>query len=112
MSKITITPADTTYVIRAGGAVLGESENALVLQEGSLDPVIYFPREDVAMALLEPTAHKTHCPFKGEASYFSIHTKSTVIENSVWSYENPLEAARDIASYLAFAGENVAVERL
>ncbi|WP_446719164.1 DUF427 domain-containing protein [Halocynthiibacter sp. C4] len=112
MPEITITKADTTYVVRAGGAVIGESQNALILKEGSLAPVAYFPREDVAMAMLEPSDHTTHCPWKGNASYFSIHTKSTVIKNAVWSYEEPLESVEEIAGYLAFAGENVAVEGL
>ncbi|MCV6824742.1 DUF427 domain-containing protein [Halocynthiibacter sp. SDUM655004] len=98
--------------MRAGGAVIGESQNALILNEGSLAPVAYFPREDVAMAMLEPSDHTTHCPWKGNASYFSIHTKSTVIKNAVWSYEEPLESVEEIAGYLAFAGENVAVEGL
>ena len=86
---ITIRPAEGTWVVRAGGAVIGESTRALELREGSYDPVIYFPREDVAMAFLDPSDRTTTCPHKGEASYFTIVTKSTTLPDAVWSYENP-----------------------
>ena len=63
-SDITITKADGTWVVRAGGAVLGESSKALELSEGNLPTVIYFPRDDIAMAFLDRTDHSTHCPKK------------------------------------------------
>ena len=60
--------------MRAGGAILGESKNALELREGSYDPVIYFPRADIAMAVLDRTDKTSQCPHKGQANYFSIQT--------------------------------------
>ncbi len=69
---IKIRQAPGTWVVRAGGAVLGESTNALELSEGDYPPVIYFPRDDLAMAFLEKTEHTSQCPWKGQASYFSI----------------------------------------
>ncbi|MGH1415962.1 MAG: DUF427 domain-containing protein [Pelagimonas sp.] len=113
MSKITITPAEGSWTIRAGGAVLGETNRALELVEGDYPPVIYFPREDIGMAFLEATDHKTTCPFKGEASYFSIMSKSKTYENAVWSYETPNDNAKQIAGYLAFqVQEGVAIEQI
>ena len=110
---ITIRPAEGTWVVRAGGAVLGESDHALELTEGSYDPVIYFPREDIAMEFLDESDKKTTCPYKGEASYFSIVTKSTTLENSVWSYEAPKAGMEKIAGHLAFyKSDQVAVERV
>ena len=110
---ITIRPAEGTWVVRAGGAVLGESDHALELTEGSYAPVIYFPREDIAMEFLDESDKKTTCPHKGEASYFSIVTKSTTLEDSVWSYETPNPGMEQIAGYLAFfTGVLVAVERV
>ena len=110
---ITIRPATGTWVVRAGGAVLGESRNALELAEGDYPPVIYFPREDIAMAFLDSSDHTTHCPWKGDASYFSIITKSKTLENAVWSYESPNQDVARIKDHLAFytSGE-VAVERV
>lgn len=112
-SDITITRAEGTWVVRAGGAVLGESSDALELVEGDMPPVIYFPRDDIAMAFLDPTDHSTHCPKKGDASYFSIVTKSRTLDNAAWSYESPTEDMARIKDYLAFyVGDAVAVEQL
>ena len=111
-SHITIRKAAGTWVVRAGGAVLGESKNALELTEGDYPPVIYFPREDIGMAFLDASEQTSHCPFKGDAVYFSIVTKSNVIKNAAWSYENPTEAAAEIAGHLAFYPNLVAVEKL
>ena len=109
---INIRSAPGTWVVRAGGAVIGESSNALELTEGAHDPVIYFPRDDIAMALLEPSDHASHCPWKGDAHYYSVITKSTTLQNAAWSYEAPLEASSRIAGYLAFYGDKVTVEKL
>jgi uncharacterized protein (DUF427 family) len=112
-SYITIRKATGKWSVRAGGAVLGESGNALELVEGDYPPVIYFPREDIAMAFLDESDNKTHCPHKGDASYFSIVTKSKTIKNAVWTYENPNEAVAEIKGYLAFyASQEVAVEQI
>ncbi len=80
--KIVITPAAGTWVVRAGGAVIAESTRALELSEEGHAAVIYFPRDDVAMALLDSTAHRTTCPHKGEASHYSIMSKSMTYENA------------------------------
>ena len=110
---ITIRKAPGKWSVRAGGAVLGESSNALELLEGSYEPVIYFPREDIAMAFLDRTEKSTHCPHKGDASYFSIVTKSKTIENAAWSYETPLDGVDRIKDHLAFyTGDEVTVERI
>ncbi|MBN7785772.1 DUF427 domain-containing protein [Ponticoccus gilvus] len=110
---ITVTPAVGTWVVRAGGAVLGESSRALELVEGDLPPVIYFPREDIGMAFLDATDHRTTCPLKGEASYFSIMSKSRTYENAAWSYEAPKDAVAAIKGHLAFdVQDGVAVEQV
>lgn len=110
---ITIRPAGGTWSVRAGGAVLGETENALELREGSNDPVIYFPREDIAVEFLDPSDKKTTCPHMGEASYYSIVTKSTTLQNAAWSYEEPKAGVTEIAGYLAFyPSDTVTVEEI
>ena len=109
--KITITRAPGTWVVRAGGAVLGETKAALELVEGDYPPVIYFPRGDIAMAFLDASDQASHCPWKGDASYFSIITKSKTIENAAWSYETPKEDVARIKDHLAFyPSDEVAVE--
>lgn len=110
-TQIKIRKLTGMHVVRAGGAVLGESTEVLELSESGHDPVLYFPRDDIAMAFLDASDHATHCPHKGDASYFSIVTKSTTLKNIAWSYETPLEPAARIAGHLAFeARDEVAVE--
>lgn len=105
-----IRPAPGSFIIRASGTIIGETDRALELREGSRAPVIYVPRADVAVALLEPTDHRTTCPFKGEASHFSILTPEAQLENAVWSYESPIAGAEAIAGHLAFYPDKVKVE--
>lgn len=109
---IKIRPAGGTWVVRAGGAVLGESSDALELTEGDYPPVIYFPRGDIAMAFLDASDTVSSCPHKGQASYYSIHAKSGPIKDSAWSYEAPIDGMDDIRGYLAFYANKVAVEQL
>jgi len=110
---IRIRRAPGLWTVRSGGAVLGETSNALELSEGDLAPVIYFPRADIAMAFLDRTEKVTHCPHKGDAHYYSIVNKSSVAENAAWTYEDPLEAVAEIKDHLAFyTGENVKVEQI
>ena len=113
MADIRIRKADGTWTVRAGGAVLAESINALELSEGDYPFVIYFPRSDIAMAFLDDTDHSTHCPHKGDASYYSIVTKSQTLQNAAWSYDDPKEDVTRIKGHLAFyASDAVTVERV
>lgn len=109
---IKVHKATGKWVVRAGGAVLGESKNALELTEGDYPPVIYFPRADFAMALLEQTDTSTTCPYKGAATYYAIHTKSGVIDDAAWSYEDPKDGVAAIKDHLAFYPDKVTVEQL
>ncbi len=110
---LTIEPAKGIWSVRAGGAVLGESENALELREQGHAPIIYFPREDIAMEFLDTSSNSTTCPHKGVASYFSIVTKSTTLKDAVVSYETPEDVARAIAGHLAFhTSDLVTVEQI
>jgi len=113
MTRITIRKADGTWTVRAGGAVLAESRNALELTEGEYPFLIYFPREDIAMAFLDKSEQISHCPFKGDARYFSIVTKSQTLANAAWSYEAPKPEVAAIKDHIAFyATDNVTVERV
>ena len=109
---IKVYKADGTWVVRAGGAVLGESTNALELAEGSYPAVIYFPRADLAMAFFEPSDTQSTCPYKGSASYFDIVAKSGPIKDAAWSYEEPIEGVEKIKDHIAFHTDKVAVEKV
>ena len=110
---IKIRPATGTWVIRAAGAVIGESTNALELTEGDYPPVIYFPRGDIAMAFLDQTDQTSSCPFKGSATYFTIVAKSGPIKNVGWSYETTKAEVAAIKDHIAFyTNEKVTVEQV
>lgn len=99
---ITVTPATRRWRVRFHDHIIADSADALVLQEASYPPVAYFPREDVAMAYLGRTAHTTHCPYKGDANYYTLNRDGEVVENAVWTYERPFPAMRAIEGRLAF----------
>jgi uncharacterized protein (DUF427 family) len=84
-----------------GGETVADSRRVKLMHEAGLLPVYYFPKEDVSMDLLEESDHTTHCPFKGDASYWSVRAGDSVVENAVWAYPEPLENA-PLAGYLAF----------
>lgn len=88
------------------GHSIATSDDVLVLREEGHDPVRYFPREHVAMAFLKKTDKVTHCPSKGQASYYTIMRDRQIIENAIWSYEDPLPGMGQIAGRLAFYPEH------
>ena len=104
---ITIEPQPGRILVTAAGNILADSKSALSLRESSYLPVQYIPRQDVDMTLLSRTEHRTHCPYKGECSYYSIPAAGGRGVNAVWSYEAPYEAVAAIKDYLAFYPDRV-----
>jgi uncharacterized protein (DUF427 family) len=104
---ITIKPTERHIVISLDGVKLAESDNAVVLDETGLQARYYFPPEDVRTEYLQPTATHTTCPFKGEASYWSVQVGDQVHKDLVWSYPEPIPAAEGIAGLLCFYAERV-----
>ena len=99
---ITIAPASGPVVINFHGAIIASADNALVLKESGYEPVYYMPKDRVEMGFLRATDHHTTCPYKGEASYWSISAEGQAAENAIWAYETPKDAAKEIAGHLAF----------
>ena len=104
---------DPDYIIRLephpgrvrvmrGDVVLADSERAVDLLEPKHIPIIYIPRDDVNLDLLTATDHVTHCPYKGNASYWSITGAGDLAENAVWSYEDPIEEVAGVKDLMAF----------
>jgi uncharacterized protein (DUF427 family) len=85
-----------------GDTVIADTARALTLNKAGYAPVHYIACADVVMKLLTPTAHASHCPYKGDANYFSISIDGRTADNPVWSYEQPFPAMAEITSYLAF----------
>jgi len=99
---ISIVHNDKRVRVSFAGKVIADSTRALALQEANYPPVNYIPRADVDMAALTRTDHASHCPYKGDASYFTIAVNGRNAENAVWSYERPFPAMAEIKEHLAF----------
>jgi uncharacterized protein (DUF427 family) len=104
---ITIVPNPDRVTVTAGGRTIADTRAALTLREASYPPVQYIPLEDVDPAVLEASDHATYCPYKGEASYFSLRVGEDVAENAVWRYESPYAAVARISGHVAFYPDRV-----
>jgi uncharacterized protein (DUF427 family) len=104
---IAIGPAGSRIRVTFAGHVVADSSEALMLTEASYAPVYYVPPEHVDFTVLERSSHRTRCPYKGDAAYYSIRLEGRTAENAVWCYEHPLEAVSAIAGYLAFYPDRV-----
>lgn len=107
---IEISPFGGRVRVRFGGAIVADTSHALLLEEGNLPPVFYLPRGDVRMDHFTPSTHRSHCPFKGDASYFDVEADGLSEAGAAWSYETPIAAAADIAGHLAFYSDKVEIE--
>jgi len=107
---ITIAPQPKRARAYFQGRLIADSTEALTLTEASYGPVTYFPRADVVMEALSRTDHHTHCPYKGEASYYSLIGEGGGATNAVWTYEDPFPAVARIKDALAFYPNHVRVE--
>lgn len=99
---ITVEPNADRVVVRIGNKVLADTKNALTLRESTYPGVQYIPRKDVDLAQLERSDHSTYCPYKGDASYYSIPALGDKGVNAVWTYEAPYDAVAGIKDHVAF----------
>jgi uncharacterized protein (DUF427 family) len=104
---ITVKPNPRRVRVTFNGVVVADSSRALTLQEASYPPVQYIPRTDADMTYFAPSDHHTRCPYKGEASYFTLEVDGKRSVNAVWSYEEPFPAVADIEEHLAFYPDRV-----
>lgn len=110
---ITIEPNPNHVRIIFNGRVVADTRRALTVKEASLAPVLYIPREDAETRYLERTSHTTHCPYKGDAAYYSLRVGDREAVNAVWSYEHPYPAMAALAGRLAFYPDRVeAIEQI
>ncbi len=103
---ITIERNAARVVVTADGRTIADTLNALTLREADYPPVQYIPLADVEQSLLEPSEHASYCPFKGDASYYSIAGGERG-ENAVWIYREPYAAVAEIKDHIAFYPDRV-----
>ncbi len=113
MSDIRIRKTEGTWVVRSGGAVLGESTRVLELTDGESAPVHFFPREDIAMAMLDENGKTVEEADKGTAIFFDIVNLSSTTRDAAWSFEKPTPALAEVKDFVAFAAiESLKVEKV
>jgi uncharacterized protein (DUF427 family) len=100
---ITVTPTPGWVTVRLGGTVIARTDRALSLAESSYPVVQYIPLADVDQSRLERTGTQTYCPYKGDASYYSVTSSAGETETDViWTYEQPYQSVAEIAGHVAF----------
>lgn len=104
---ITVGAHPARVVVTAGGRVVADTRDALALQESTYPVVLYVPRDDVDLAVLERSAHTTYCPYKGDAAYYGIPVAGGRGADVAWTYEAPYEAVSSIKDHLAFYPDRV-----
>ena len=104
---ISIEANPSRVTVAVGGKIIADTNAALTLREASYPAVQYIPRRDVDMAALVRSEHTTYCPYKGEASYYSVPAGGDRSINAVWTYETPFEAMTQIREYVAFYPDRV-----
>ena len=104
---ITIAPNPKRVRVAFNGRVIADTRSALTLREAAYPAVQYIPRQDVDMDSLARSTHASHCPFKGDAAYYSVRVQGREAANAVWTYENPYPAVASIGGYLAFYPDRV-----
>jgi len=105
--QITIAPSNAHVTISVNGVKVADSERPVLLDETGLPTRYYLPKEDVRTDLLRSTNLHTTCPFKGEASYWSLDLSGEVFDGIAWSYESPIPNAEGITGLLCFYPERV-----
>lgn len=107
---IAVEPLAGTVTVTANGATIARSAKALSLAEADYSPVIYIPFGDIDFSQLEQTDHSTHCPFKGDASYWSVKPAGDKGRNAMWAYQAPYDEMTGIKDHGAFYTDRVNVE--
>ncbi len=107
--RITVAPFKGTVEVRLEGNRIARSNSAVILREGTYPPVHYIPLADVDPALIRRSEHASHCPFKGQASYWNIVVGDHEIDNAMWGYETPYDEMLEIAGLVAFYPNKVEI---
>jgi len=104
---ITIAPSGKRVHVRFAGQVIADTTNALRMEEKGHPPRLYIPRGDADMGALTRSDHTSHCPYKGDAGYFSLAADGRSADNAVWTYEQPYPAVAAIKDHLCFFDKKV-----
>ena len=102
-ARVRLEPNPRRIRVFFGGQAVADSSQTMYLFETGHLPVYYFPREDVRFGLLEPSSHQTHCPWKGDASYYDVVVGDRRAQDAVWAYPTPIDSVAELKDYIAFS---------
>ena len=110
--RVELLPESRRVTVKFGGVTIADSCEALRVEETGHGPVHYLPQNDVRLDLMRPTEHHTRCPYKGEASYWTIEVPGDTgpvrrAENAVWAYPSPYDEVSGLTGYYAFYSNRV-----
>jgi uncharacterized protein (DUF427 family) len=108
---ITVEKNPARVTVRVGDQVVADTTAALVLQESNYPPVQYIPLADVDAAAIKATDTSTYCPYKGDASYYTLVTKDGELTDAIWTYRAPYPAVAEIADHVAFYPNKVEISQ-
>jgi len=108
--RVEISSTDDHVRILDGDVCLADSRRPLKVTESRHHPVWYLPMADVDASLIEATDHSTYCPFKGQASYWSVRGAGARLENSIWSYESPYRECEPLGEHVGFYMDRFTLE--
>ncbi|WP_432474281.1 DUF427 domain-containing protein [Amphritea sp. HPY] len=100
--QVSFEPSKSRIRVEFNGRTIADSQSVMILLETGLPAIYYFPRDDIYMEHLTRTDHRTHCPFKGNANYWTVNVAGKRLENAAWSYEDPQDEAEAVRNYIAF----------
>ena len=100
--RLELMPSAKRVRVKFGGETIIDSTNAVLMLENTYIPIYYFPWQDFKAEFAEKTAHRSHCPFKGDASYWTLKAGGKSAENAVWGYETPYDEVQQLAGHVAF----------
>lgn len=106
---IAVTKNPDRVIVRVGDQVVADTTAALELRESNYPPVQYIPLADVDGAALKETDTSTYCPYKGDASYYTLVTAGGELPDVIWTYREPYEAVAEIAGHVAFYPNHVTI---
>jgi len=111
-----VSMAGEPFVAKVGDRTIALSDRAMILEEvngeKTYPPVVYFPLDDIEPDVLEASDHTTHCPIKGDASYYSIRIDGETLENAAWTYPAPLRQVAAVKGYVAFYPDKVSISKV
>jgi len=107
--QVRLSPLGKRVVVTLAGETIADSADALLCEESNHGPVYYVPMVDIRADAFTPTSRSTYCPYKGTASYWSIHAGGERAENAAWSYDLPYDECVELVKHVAFYPDKVEI---